>query len=102
MPTSSTDTSYSLPFRQNKFISEKLPDLASPPGRFTACRRSSHAFVDVNCTAVRRDLIASDVIVTTRGPLQEQSSGPLGRLELGAGDTLFLDWRVSCTGDSDT
>jgi formate hydrogenlyase transcriptional activator len=53
--------------------------------------RSSRAFVAVNCAAVPRDLIASDLFGHEKGAFTGATQRRLGRFELADGGTLFLD-----------
>ncbi|MGC2323344.1 MAG: PAS domain-containing protein [Terriglobales bacterium] len=54
-------------------------------------RRSSRAFVSVNCAAVPRDLIASELFGHEKGAFTGATQLRLGRFELAAGGTIFLD-----------
>jgi formate hydrogenlyase transcriptional activator len=54
-------------------------------------RRSSHAFVSVNCAAIPRDLIASELFGHEKGSFTGALKQRLGRFELAEGGTLFLD-----------
>ena len=54
-------------------------------------RRSSHAFVTVNCAAVPHDLIASELFGHEKGAFTGAMQRRLGRFELAEGGTLFLD-----------
>jgi formate hydrogenlyase transcriptional activator len=54
-------------------------------------RRSSHAFVSVNCAAVPRDLIASELFGHEKGAFTGATQRRLGRFELAEGGTIFLD-----------
>jgi transcriptional regulator with GAF, ATPase, and Fis domain len=54
-------------------------------------RRSSHAFVSVNCAAVPRDLIASELFGHEKGSFTGATQRRLGRFELADGGTIFLD-----------
>jgi formate hydrogenlyase transcriptional activator len=54
-------------------------------------RRSSRAFVAVNCAAVPRDLIASELFGHERGAFTGATQRRLGRFELADGGTIFLD-----------
>jgi formate hydrogenlyase transcriptional activator len=54
-------------------------------------RRSSHAFVSVNCAAVPRDLIASELFGHEKGSFTGATQRRLGRFELAEGGTIFLD-----------
>jgi transcriptional regulator with GAF, ATPase, and Fis domain len=53
--------------------------------------RSSRAFVSVNCAAIPRDLIASELFGHEKGAFTGASQQRLGRFELANGGTLFLD-----------
>ena len=54
-------------------------------------QRSSHAFVSVNCAAIPRDLIASELFGHEKGSFTGALQRRLGRFELAEGGTLFLD-----------
>jgi PAS domain S-box-containing protein len=54
-------------------------------------RRSSRAFVSVNCAAVPRDLIASELFGHEKGAFTGAAQRRLGRFELAEGGTIFLD-----------
>jgi transcriptional regulator with GAF, ATPase, and Fis domain len=54
-------------------------------------RRSSRAFVSVNCAAVPRDLIASELFGHEKGAFTGAIQRQLGRFELADGGTIFLD-----------
>jgi formate hydrogenlyase transcriptional activator len=54
-------------------------------------RRSSRAFVSVNCAAVPRDLIASELFGHEKGSFTGALQRRLGRFELAEGGTIFLD-----------
>src|SRR5437870_1824424 len=54
-------------------------------------RRSSRAFVSVNCGAIPRDLIASELFGHEKGAFTGATQRRLGRFELAEGGTLFLD-----------
>ncbi|HXM68126.1 MAG TPA: PAS domain-containing protein [Candidatus Acidoferrum sp.] len=54
-------------------------------------RRSSHPFVSVNCAAIPRDLIASELFGHEKGSFTGALQRRLGRFELAEGGTLFLD-----------
>jgi PAS domain S-box-containing protein len=54
-------------------------------------RRFSNAFVSVNCAAIPRDLIASELFGHEKGAFTGATHRRLGRFELAAGGTLFLD-----------
>jgi PAS domain S-box-containing protein len=53
--------------------------------------RSSHAFVSVNCAAIPRDLMASELFGHERGAFTGAIHRRLGRFELADGGTIFLD-----------
>jgi PAS domain S-box-containing protein len=54
-------------------------------------RRSSRAFVSVNCAAIPRDLIASELFGHEKGAFTGATQRRLGRFELSEGGTIFLD-----------
>jgi transcriptional regulator with GAF, ATPase, and Fis domain len=54
-------------------------------------RRSSRAFVSVNCGAIPASLIASELFGHERGAFTGALQRRLGRFELAEGGTLFLD-----------
>src|SRR5712672_825306 len=54
-------------------------------------RRSSRAFVSVNCAAIPRDLIASELLGHEKGSFTGALQRRRGRFELAEGGTLFLD-----------
>jgi transcriptional regulator with GAF, ATPase, and Fis domain len=54
-------------------------------------RRSARAFVSVNCAAVPRDLIASELFGHEKGAFTGATQRRLGRFELAEGGTIFLD-----------
>ena len=54
-------------------------------------RRSSRTFVSVNCAAIPRDLIASELFGHEKGSFTGAVQRRLGRFELAAGGTIFLD-----------
>jgi PAS domain S-box-containing protein len=54
-------------------------------------RRCSRAFVSVNCAAIPRDLIASELFGHEKGAFTGATQQRLGRFELAAGGTIFLD-----------
>jgi PAS domain S-box-containing protein len=53
--------------------------------------RASRAFVSVNCAAIPRDLIASELFGHEKGAFTGAIQQRLGRFELANGGTLFLD-----------
>src|SRR5262245_46992075 len=53
--------------------------------------RASRAFVSVNCAAVPRELIASELFGHEKGAFTGATQRRLGRFELANGGTLFLD-----------
>jgi transcriptional regulator with GAF, ATPase, and Fis domain len=61
-------------------------------GPFTgAHRRSSHPFISVNCAAIPRDLIPSELFGHEKGAFTGATQQRLGRFELAEGGTIFLD-----------
>jgi PAS domain S-box-containing protein len=54
-------------------------------------RRSSRPFVTVNCAAIPRELIASELFGHEKGAFTGAVQRRLGRFELADGGTLFLD-----------
>ena len=54
-------------------------------------RRSSRAFVSVNCAAIPRDLIASELFGHEKGSFTGALQRRLGRFEMAQGGTIFLD-----------
>src|SRR3984885_13830109 len=54
-------------------------------------RRSSRALVCINCAAVPRDLIASELFGHEKGSFTGALQRRLGRFELAEGGTIFLD-----------
>ena len=54
-------------------------------------RRSSRAFVAVNCAAIPRDLIASELFGHEKGAFTGATQRRIGRFELADGGTIFLD-----------
>jgi formate hydrogenlyase transcriptional activator len=54
-------------------------------------RRSAHAFVSVNCAAIPRGLIASELFGHEKGAFTGATQRRLGRFELANGGTIFLD-----------
>jgi two-component system nitrogen regulation response regulator NtrX len=57
----------------------------------TASRRAGRAFVTVNCAAIPRDLVESEMFGHERGAFTGASERRLGRFELAHEGTLFLD-----------
>src|SRR5882762_3662126 len=53
--------------------------------------RTSRAFVSVNCAAIPRELIASELFGHEKGAFTGATQQRLGRFELAKGGTLFLD-----------
>ena len=54
-------------------------------------QRSSKPFVSVNCAAIPRDLIASELFGHEKGAFTGATQQRLGRFELAGGGTIFLD-----------
>jgi formate hydrogenlyase transcriptional activator len=54
-------------------------------------RRSSRPVVSVNCAAIPRDLIASELFGHEKGAFTGATQKRLGRFELAGGGTIFLD-----------
>jgi formate hydrogenlyase transcriptional activator len=54
-------------------------------------RRSSRAFVSVNCAVIPRELIASELFGHEKGSFTGATQRRLGRFELAEGGTIFLD-----------
>jgi formate hydrogenlyase transcriptional activator len=54
-------------------------------------RRSRHPFVSVNCAAIPRDLIASELFGHEKGAFTGAAQRRLGRFELAEKGTIFLD-----------
>ncbi|KAA1005337.1 PAS domain-containing protein [Paraburkholderia panacisoli] len=54
-------------------------------------RRASRAFVAVNCAAIPRELIASELFGHEKGAFTGATQRRLGRFELADGGTIFLD-----------
>jgi PAS domain S-box-containing protein len=54
-------------------------------------QRSSRAFVSINCAAIPRDLIASELFGHEKGAFTGATQRRLGRFELADGGTIFLD-----------
>jgi len=53
--------------------------------------RASRAFVSVNCAAIPRDLIASELFGHEKGAFTGAMQQRLGRFEMAAGGTIFID-----------
>jgi transcriptional regulator with GAF, ATPase, and Fis domain len=53
--------------------------------------RSSRTFVSVNCAAIPRDLIASELFGHEKGAFTGATQQRAGRFELASGGTIFLD-----------
>jgi PAS domain S-box-containing protein len=53
--------------------------------------RASRAFVSVNCAAIPRDLIASELFGHEKGAFTGATHQRLGRFEMASGGTIFLD-----------
>src|SRR6267378_810391 len=54
-------------------------------------KRSSRAFVSVNCAAIPRDLIASELFGHEKGSFTGAAQRRVGRFEMAEGGTIFLD-----------
>src|SRR5256714_7161482 len=54
-------------------------------------QRSSRVFVSVNCAAIPRDLIASELFGHEKGAFTGATQQRLGRFEVANGGTIFLD-----------
>jgi len=54
-------------------------------------QRASRAFISVNCAAIPRDLIASELFGHEKGAFTGAVQRRLGRFELAEGGTIFLD-----------
>src|SRR4030095_15121233 len=54
-------------------------------------QRSGRAFVGVNCAAIPRELIASELFGHEKGAFTGAVQRRLGRFELAEGGTIFLD-----------
>ncbi|HET6777427.1 MAG TPA: sigma-54 dependent transcriptional regulator [Gemmatimonadales bacterium] len=57
----------------------------------SSSRRRARAFVTVNCAAIPRDLVESEMFGHERGSFTGATERRLGRFELAHGGTLFLD-----------
>jgi PAS domain S-box-containing protein len=53
--------------------------------------RSSRSFVSVNCAAIPRDLVASELFGHEKGAFTGATQRRVGRFELAGGGTIFLD-----------
>jgi formate hydrogenlyase transcriptional activator len=53
--------------------------------------RGSRAFISVNCAAIPRDLIASELFGHEKGAFTGATQRRIGRFELAGGGTIFLD-----------
>ena len=53
--------------------------------------RASRAFVSVNCAAIPRDLVASELFGHEKGAFTGATQQRLGQFELASGGTIFLD-----------
>jgi DNA-binding NtrC family response regulator len=65
-------------------------------------RRSSRAFVSVNCAAIPQPLIASELFGHEKGAFTGALQRRLGRFELAHGGTLFLDEIGDLPADTQT
>ncbi|MBN9662738.1 MAG: sigma-54-dependent Fis family transcriptional regulator [Acidobacteria bacterium] len=54
-------------------------------------RRKDQAFVTINCGAIPRDLLESELFGFTRGAFTGAAAAKAGKVELADGGTLFLD-----------
>ena len=54
-------------------------------------KRAARAFIGVNCAAIPRDLIASELFGHEKGAFTGATQQRLGRFELASGGTIFLD-----------
>src|SRR6202041_1872528 len=54
-------------------------------------KRSSHPFISVNCAAIPRDLIPSELFGHEKGAFTGALQRRIGRFELADGGTIFLD-----------
>jgi formate hydrogenlyase transcriptional activator len=62
-------------------------------------RRKDRPFVAINCGALSRELIASELFGHERGAFTGALQRKLGRLDLAQGGTLFLDEVAELSGD---
>jgi PAS domain S-box-containing protein len=53
--------------------------------------RTSRAFISVNCAAIPRDLVVSELFGHEKGAFTGATQQRLGRFELASGGTIFLD-----------
>src|SRR6185369_6990176 len=65
-------------------------------------RRSSRAFVSVNCAAIPQPLIASELFGHERGAFTGALQRRVGRFELADGGTIFLDEVGDLPADTQT
>jgi two-component system nitrogen regulation response regulator NtrX len=65
-----------------------------------ASRRAGRAFVTVNCAAIPRDLVESEMFGHERGAFTGATERRLGRFELAHAGTLFLDEIGDLSGDA--
>ena len=65
-------------------------------------RRSSRAFVGVNCAAIPQTLIASELFGHERGAFTGAMQRRMGRFELAEGGTIFLDEIGELPSDTQT
>ena len=65
-----------------------------------ASRRAGRAFVTVNCAAIPRDLVESEMFGHERGAFTGATERRLGRFELAHSGTLFLDEVGDLSGDA--
>jgi transcriptional regulator with GAF, ATPase, and Fis domain len=54
-------------------------------------KRAARAFIGVNCAAIPRDLVASELFGHEKGAFTGATQQRLGRFELASGGTIFLD-----------
>src|SRR6185436_17805176 len=62
--------------------------------------RAARAFVSVNCAAIPRDLITSELFGHEKGAFTGAMQRRLGRFELAEGGTIFLDEVVDLLPDT--
>jgi transcriptional regulator with GAF, ATPase, and Fis domain len=65
-------------------------------------QRSARAFVSVNCAAIPRDLIASELFGHEKGAFTGATQRRLGRFESAEGGTIFLDEVGDLPADTQT